>query len=193
MINKKLLLNYLSNKRVKHSISTADFMKKHAASFGFDEEKSYLAGLLHDLAKELPEDEIIKLSESFVNRTLFELQYFNFKKQHPFLLHGVASAELMIRDLNINDIELLKASCHHTTGGINLSAFCKYTYLCDFCEPQRKHSSSKKIRKILIKEKNLDKAYLYTYIYVFKWLLKQKKVICPESIDGYNEAVGLIQ
>ncbi|MCK4799252.1 MAG: bis(5'-nucleosyl)-tetraphosphatase (symmetrical) YqeK [Spirochaetes bacterium] len=187
------LKKYLNKEKINHSISTAYFMKKHAKTFNINQEKAYIAGLLHDIAKQFSYDEIIKLSTSFKERNLDTINYFDFKKKHPILLHGAASSEIMITEFNIKDIDILEASNHHTTGGKNISRLSKYTFLCDYCEPFRTHRYSKKVYKILINEKNFEKAYFYTYVYLIKRLIKKHKIICHESIDGYNEALKLFK
>ncbi|OHD11215.1 MAG: hypothetical protein A2Y34_11840 [Spirochaetes bacterium GWC1_27_15] len=190
---KEIIKNYIKDKkRLKHSISTGLYMQKNAKLFEIDEEKAYIAGLLHDIGKELSKEEIINLALDFEKRNIYEIKHFSFKKRHSFLLHGVASAEIMIRDLGITDTDILIASICHTTGGINLSLLAKYTFLSDFCEPLRDFKEAKIIHKYLVKEKNFNKAYFYTYNYVIRHLLKREVEICVESIDGYNEALRLL-
>jgi hypothetical protein len=48
------------------------------------------------------------------------------------------------------------------------------------------------VRNILIKKKKFDQAYYYSYYYLIEGLIERKMEICIESIDGYNEALGLI-
>ena len=189
---KEILKEHIKSKdRITHSISTANFMKKYARIFNIDIKKAYISGLLHDIAKEFSHDKIIKLADSFKKRKLLLIKDFNFKKKHAFLLHGVASAEVLIRDLDINDIEILEAACYHTLGGVNISNLSKFTFISDYCEPLRKSTLSNEIHKILTKENNFEKAYYYTYVHLVKVLLKKEKIICHESLEGYNEALRL--
>jgi predicted HD superfamily hydrolase involved in NAD metabolism len=186
-----LLNSYLSPARLNHCTSTANFMKKYSKFFNIDKKNAYIAGLLHDIAKELSNKKIIELSIKFKNRKFFEIEYFEFKLKHPNLLHGVASAEIMHTLLNITNNDILKSACSHTFGGRNLSDLQKLTFISDYCEPLRNYPPSKKVHNILVKEKDLNKAYLYTYIYIIQRVTKKQKLICPESIDGYNEAVRI--
>ncbi len=185
----KLLNSYLKNKkRIKHSISLANFMKDCSPKFGLDQDKAFLVGLVHDIGKELSDSDILSLSTSFKNRGIVEINYWDFKINFPFLLHGVASAEILIDKLDIIESDILKAIINHTTGGTDLDELSKLTFICDFCEPKRKYKEAKMVRDILAESNNLNRAYLATYKYILQDLLDRELKICPESIDGYNEA-----
>lgn len=179
--------------RINHSISAADFMKKYAHKFDIDEEHAYISGLLHDIAKDFSHKEIIKLSRSFIKRKIVEIRYFEYKEMYPGVLHGVAAAEILIKELKLNNKEILEAVCNHTCGGSNLSDLSIFTFVSDFCEPLRNYSHSKKVYKIIVKENNLYKAYLGSYIYLIERLLVKQKFIIPDSIDGYNFALKLVK
>ena len=195
MINFEDAFNkYVKNKkRKKHCISTANFMKKYANYFGINEEKAYISGLVHDIGKELSDEKILELTLSFQKRDLIEIKFFDFKKRYPFLLHGVASAEIMISELDITDISLLSAAIFHTTGGTNLDKLSKFTFLADFCEPTRAFNEAKIVEKIITKKYDFEKAYFFTYQYILIDLAKRMVEICPDSIEGYNEALSLIK
>ena len=51
---KQKLQQILSERRYRHSLGVADEAKKLALHYGADTEKAYLAGLVHDCAKEIP-------------------------------------------------------------------------------------------------------------------------------------------
>ena len=188
----KILKNHLKDEiRINHCISTADFMRNHAKQFNIDQDHAYISGLLHDLAKEMPVEKILKLSEIFFKRKIINIKYYKFKKKHPVLLHGVASAEILNEKYGIENKEILEAVCNHTCGGSNISDLSIFTFVSDFCEPLRSYTPSKIVYKIIVKEKNLYKACLYTYIYLIKRLVNKQKVIIPDSIDGYNFSLKL--
>ena len=189
-----ILDGYIENKkRKKHSISTANFMEKYAPLIGVDPEKSYIAGLLHDIGKYQDKDRIVEMAESYDARGIEHINYFDFKKEHPFLLHGVASAEILLSTGIINDNELVLAISHHTTGGADISRLAKYTFISDFCEPMRKYKESKKVRNVLIKKKDFERAYFLSYYYLIESLIERKMEICIESIEGYNDSLIILK
>ena len=59
-------------------------MKKYAKYFKIDEEKAYLAGLLHDLAKDKSDEEIINFLKSLLQGNFLILNIFNLKKNIHF-------------------------------------------------------------------------------------------------------------
>ena len=62
---KDKLKKTLSEKRYKHSLGVCDEAVKLARIFGADEEKAYIAGLLHDCAKGYDIDKQIELCAEY--------------------------------------------------------------------------------------------------------------------------------
>jgi nicotinate-nucleotide adenylyltransferase len=185
----KLLKKYIKKKRIKHCKSTAKFMQDNAAYFQINPDKAYLAGLLHDIAKELSTREIVQLTEQFQERNIYHVKFLHFKRENPVLLHGVASAEIMCRELGITDQAILQSACQHTLGGIQLSRLAKFTFISDYCEPLRSGQHAAKVRNSLVDERNFDKALFYKYYYIIQDFLGKKYKICVETVEGYNDAV----
>lgn len=190
-INKYLLKN-MSEKRRKHSLSTAQFMIKHAHFFDLDGEETYISGLAHDLCKEFSNNQVLKLSKHFIKRNLFPIDYFDFKLNYPNLLHGVAAAEFIYTKIKIENVEILRAICTHTLGGANLPKLAKYLFICDGCEPTRKHEGAKKVRKIITVEHNLNKALFITNKLLLAKLMDKQIPICLETIEGYNDSLKIL-
>ena len=53
---KDILKIRLSKKRYSHSLNVADAASRLADKFGGDREKCFLAGLIHDICKEIPQE-----------------------------------------------------------------------------------------------------------------------------------------
>jgi len=190
-VNYEDILNkYLTNtKRIAHSISTGLFMRQYADIPEVNPEIAYVTGTLHDLAKELPNDKMIRLSTTMRDRGLYKIDYFDYKVSNPNLLHGVAATEILYSELGIKDIEILEAIAHHTTGGANLSMLSKYTFMSDFIEPLRDYKDAIKIRTVFIKERNFQKCLFLSYLSLLENLVDKKRNICLESVEGYNECL----
>ena len=60
-IYKKYLREHLSKKRYTHSLNVAAAAVELARKYDGDTDKAYTAGLLHDIAKELPAEEQLEL------------------------------------------------------------------------------------------------------------------------------------
>ena len=115
-------------------------------------EKAMLAGLLHDCAKCIPNDQKIEMCEK--NHILINpVEY-----KSPYLLHaklGAFLAETMEPMTAVNfyvgtDIE---AICYHTTGEPDMSLLDKIIYIADYIEPGRdKAENLPYIRKIAFED-----------------------------------------
>lgn len=79
---KQDLKEMLSEKRYLHSLGTMKMAKKLANIYGEDEEKAEFAGLIHDIAKELKEEEIKKVIHNN------NIQIDEIEKQQTGLLHA---------------------------------------------------------------------------------------------------------
>ena len=66
---KNWLKEHLNNERYIHSLGCADSAKKLAKMYNLDEEKAYLAGLVHDCAKCYSNEQ---LENILVNNMSFE-------------------------------------------------------------------------------------------------------------------------
>ena len=62
---KLILKQRLNEKRYYHSLCVADEAKRLAEKYGGNAEKAYLAGLLHDITKNAPEAEHLKIFADF--------------------------------------------------------------------------------------------------------------------------------
>lgn len=60
-----ILKKRLNEKRYYHSLCVADEAKRLAVKYGADPEKAYLAGLLHDITKNAPDEEHLKIFKDF--------------------------------------------------------------------------------------------------------------------------------
>ncbi len=76
----ELIKNTLSEYRYNHSICVADRARELAKKHGADENKAYLAGILHDITKEMPDTEQIKLIEKY-DRPLTYIEKGNLDKK----------------------------------------------------------------------------------------------------------------
>ena len=65
----------LSEYRFYHSLNVADEAKRLALKYGADPEKAYTAGLVHDIMKDTPKNEQLKLFEKYnIKLTPVELE-----------------------------------------------------------------------------------------------------------------------
>ena len=100
----------LSKKRFVHTVNVAEEAKRLAAIWGEDKTRAYLAGIIHDIAKEVPDKQALdKLTEYGYSPDETE-------KQNPELLHGKLAAYMAQDKFGVDDKEVLSAVAYHTTG-----------------------------------------------------------------------------
>lgn len=175
---KEKLKEVLSPKRYDHSLGVQQTAMELAARFGGNIYKAGVAGLLHDCAREMPSDHLLKRAEEF-GIVVGSLEY-----SSPVLLHAAVSACIASKDYGIQDNEILKAITLHTTGGADMSVLDKIIFLADFIEPHRDFSGVDMLRDLA--RKNLDKAVLAAFDQTMRHLLKKQMVIHPDSVEGRN-------
>lgn len=179
---KNWLERNLNKERYEHSLGTAECAESLAEKYGLDKEKAYFTGLIHDCAKCLPKDEIIKI----LNEIELECGEFENPKTH----HAPAGAYLAKKEFGIEDEEILSAIRWHTIGKINMSDFEKIIFIADKIEKTRPDEYAEPIREALEKD-GLNAALLVCYKNTIKSLVDRNLTICTQTIDIYNEFLKL--
>ncbi|MCL2874382.1 MAG: bis(5'-nucleosyl)-tetraphosphatase (symmetrical) YqeK [Defluviitaleaceae bacterium] len=121
----------MSEKRYIHTIGVAKEAIKLADMYGEDAEKAYIAALLHDIAKEMPNSSKLAMAKAVGIKLDEELE------KIPTLLHGYLGAQIAKTDFGIDDEYVLDAIRYHTTGRANMTLLEKIIYLADIIEPNR--------------------------------------------------------
>lgn len=181
----KWLRAHLSEKRYIHSLGTAECARELAKQFHLDEEKAYIAGLLHDCAKCFDTDKLLEVIKNHLD--VNENEMMNYKT-----LHAPVSAYCANKDFGICDDEILSAIRWHTLGKLDMDDFEKIIFLADKIEPNtRDLEYREKICEILKEKNGLNKALLKCYKETIKSLVKRDLKICPLTIDIYNKLLDL--
>ncbi len=184
---KKWLKENLNEKRYIHTLGTADCAKKLAEKFNLDNEKAYLAGLLHDCAKCFPKEKLIDIINK--NLDVKESEMLNYKT-----LHAPVSAFIAQKEFGITDKEILSAIRWHTLGKLDMSDFEKIVFLADKIESNtRDKEYSDKILAILEEDNGLNKALLVCYKETLKSLVNRDLKICLLTVEIYNKLQDLVQ
>lgn len=128
-------------RRFEHVLRVAEVACRIARANGLDEARAYAAGILHDIARDLPDSELLRLAppECDIDRA------------HPLALHGRAARTLLER-WGYTDRVVLEAVEDHTTGprGGNPVAAC--VYIADVSEPGR--GVNEDIRELALRDLN---------------------------------------
>ena len=124
----KLIKDKLSEYRYVHSLGVAKLARELGEAHGLDGDKCYLAGLLHDVTKEMSED-----WQDDIFRKNNDLD--KIREARP-IKHS-HSAKYYLRDeLGINDPDILDACYNHTICKSD-SPYAKVLYIADKREENR--------------------------------------------------------
>ena len=177
----KWLKENLNEKRYMHSLGTAECAKKLAYEFGLNEDRAYVAGLLHDCAKCFSDEELTKIIDKYVDDADQD------ERSNKKTLHAPGSYYVAKTVFGVTDEEILSSIRWHTLGKMNMTDFEKIIFLADKIE-QRTRSGEyrKEITKDLYRDNGLNRAILACYKETIKSLVDRDLKICPLTVDIYN-------
>lgn len=175
---KKYLKENLSQKRYTHSLNVAEECRKLAVKYGEDPDKAYFAGLLHDICKELPDDEqkkIVLESNFSVCREELETRS---------LWHAIAGAYFIKTHFGVEDIDIINAVRFHTVGRAGMTRLEEIVYIGDLISADRDYKDVDRMRKISYTD--INSAMLEAFSYSIKSVVKKGGLIPICTAEGYN-------
>ena len=168
----------MSERRFRHVLGVEETAVALAAKYGADEAKASIAALTHDYAKERPNDEF----ELIIRRDGFDLALLNYGNE---IWHGLVGADIVQRELAIDDEEILQAIRVHTTGAAKMSLLDKIIYVADYIEPGRDFPGVEEARKVSYA--NLDDGVGFELAHTLDFLITNRKKIYPKTFAAYNK------
>ncbi len=128
---KKQMKRKLSDHRFRHTIGVTYTAAALAMRYGADLNHAMTAGLLHDCAKYMSDDELFKNCERY------KIEITQTEKDNPALLHAKVGSVLASKRYHVRDKEIISAILHHTTGQPDMSLMDKIVFIADYIEPHR--------------------------------------------------------
>ena len=166
--------------RFRHSLGVADTAVFLARRFGVDEEKARVAGLLHDCAREFPNDTLI---EEAVRRGIAVEPL---ERSMPLLLHAYIGAERVKEIYGVEDAEICQAIYRHTVGGGNMTPLDKIIWYADMIEPNRDYPEVEHLRR-LAREASLDEMVLVGLSESIVFVVRKGHLVHPATVQARNE------
>lgn len=170
----------LSDFRYIHSLEVAKSCHYLAEKYGFDKEKAYLAGLSHDVLKELGKNEMLKFFEN-ENFILSDVE-----KNAPKLWHAIAGA-LYLRKKYFLSEDIISAVRYHTTGKEDMTLLEKILFTADFISADRDYPGVDDMRRRA--EVSLEYAMEEGLRFTIEDLAKECRPIHPDTLSCYNEII----
>ena len=174
----------MSDKRFNHVLGVEQTAIELAERYGYDKEKAGLAGLLHDYAKEISDQEFLDLIDKYnLDPEL--------KKWGNNVWHGMVGIYKIQEDLGVTDKDILHSIETHTVRSSQMSLLDKIVYVADYIEPGRRFPLVEEARAIA--KESLDKAVAYETVHTVEHLAHQAFPIFPQTIETYNAYVGFMK
>ena len=175
---KKYLKEHLSAKRYVHSLNVAAECRKLAERYGEDPDRAYFAGLLHDVCKELPDEQ----QQELVLRGVFT--YCREELETRSLWHAIAGACFIKTEFGIEDIDILNSVRFHTVGRAGMSRLEEIVYLGDLISADRSYKDVERMRKLAYT--SLNEAMLEAFTFSIRSVVKKGGLIPVCTAEGYN-------
>ena len=176
-----LAQNTLSEYRFHHSKMVAKAAKELAEHYGADVHKAELAGILHDITKEMPVNNQLQLLSD--NGIMLD----SVTNSNEQILHAVSGAAYCEFVLNIRERDVLDAIRYHTTARAQMSLLEKIVFIADFISEDRTYPDIEIMRQQA--QISLEHGMKYALSYVIRNLVERGRCVHPDAIDAYNEII----
>lgn len=173
------LKKVLKRKRYQHTVGVRYTAQAMAMCFDEDIEKAGYAGMLHDCAKYLSDEEML------VECRKHHIVCSDTEKIRPSLLHAKLGVCYAKEFYGVEDDQVLSGIRWHTTGKPGMSNFEKIIFIADYIEPGRKMiPGMEEIRRAAFC--NLDEAMFLILENTLSYLEDTSKSR-KDMIDSYTE------
>lgn len=167
----------LSEERANHSRRVAVLAAELCSREGIDPERGRIAGLAHDLCKEMPKKAQRELAAYYPGARSSSLMA-------DKVVHGPAAAALLSREYALADQELLEAIALHTVGKPGMSVLAAILYCSDKLEPGRvRLSADYRMRCLALP---IEAMLLSVVEGSIGWMRSQGRDVAPETLILYS-------
>lgn len=168
----------LSDFRFYHSRCVAAAAKQLAQTYGWDPEKAWLAGAVHDILKEQPRQEALAFfAENGVELTPLE-------RLCPKLWHAMAG-EIYLRKTYGLPQDMLLAVRYHTTGRENMTLPEQILFTADFISDDRDYNGVEDMRRRA--KISLPHCMEEGLRFTIEELSRSCSPIHPDTLGAYNQ------
>lgn len=179
------LQGMLDKKRYDHCLGVMDTAMRLADFYGADKEKAAVAGLLHDCARGLSEEELLALARKE------DMCITDVEIALPVLLHAPVGALLARRQFGIVDEEVLNSIVLHTLGNNTMNLLDKIVFVADKIEPGRRFPGVERLREKAFQ--NLDQSLLSCLDMSIDFAVRAGKPIHQQSINVRNKLLRYVK
>ena len=176
---KEIMRERLTKKRYIHSLNVADESRKLAKKWSVDQDTAYLAGLLHDICKDIPQKE----QKDMVDKSSFSVD--TVELFSPPLWHAIAGAWYAENILGITDKNIINAIRYHTVSRAGMSRLEEIIYIADLISIDRNYKDAERMRRLAYT--NLDRTMLEAIKYSIIYVVNKGSKLPSSTIEAYNQ------
>lgn len=174
-----LLQTTLSEQRIAHSRRVAGLAAELCGAYGLAAEKGRIAGLAHDLAREMDPAQLKRAAlHNGVEVNPLEVRY-------PMLLHGRVAAHILKQGFAVEDAQILEAVACHVTGCPGMGLLARIVFVADFLEPGRGFLKEEYRKTVLATD--IDRMMIVVLEEIFGHLHQKGRPIAQDALDLYEE------
>jgi len=187
-LNEEKIREYLKARlkedRFQHCINVMEMAVKLAQMYDVDIYNAKFAGLLHDCAKNMKNEDLLKYC--LENNIPVD----DVKRSSPGILHAEVGADIAKKEFGVN-AEIEEAILYHTLANSKMTKLDKIIYIADLIEEGRTLPGLEEIRAIVYQ--NLDEGYLAALKYCIENVAERGKPIHQQSLDALDAAADILK
>ncbi len=145
-----------------------------------------IAGLLHDAAKWMGPDALFAYCKEH------HVEFSEAEEESPQTLHPFVGADMVQKELEIKDPEVLNAIRFHTTGRAHMGFVEKIVFIADKIEENTRNPLfiRRTTEHLNFKdESSLDRTILYLLESTMTFVMEKRQVIHPRTLEARNDLI----
>lgn len=167
---KKDLKRMIKEQRYNHSLLVAEEARKLATIHHIDADDCYLAGLIHDMAKNLNDNDNCRLIK------MYDLPYYWYNEKNKPILHAELGYYLAREMYNLPE-GICRAIRYHTIGNIEMTTMEKIIFIADKVARENPNDDLLYIKNLAYQD--LDEALLVLLVELENKLKQSNKELAP--------------
>ena len=171
--------------RFQHSMNVADRAEELAGIYGENPYLCRIAGILHDVCKNLPEEEQFSLVKRLRGPIKNDIMNDNSFGLVPPIWHGPAAAAYIWETLGVYNREILYGVAYHTTGRTGMSLFEKIVYIADLTSAERDYPDALEVRELA--DRDLDAALRCSLEFTLKKMRANATPMTRDTLEIMRE------
>jgi len=174
-----------SEARFAHTLRMTEMSVSLSMCYGIDRELTWRTGMLHDIAKEMTQDEMLSVAQKY-GHTMSEASII-----YPAYMHAEVGALIAEHEFGLKDRDALNAIRYHCSGRPDMSMLEKIIFFSDYAEPHR--PKPELLRELyLIATTDIDEAIIRSLFERIKYQMSHNvpAAICELSNNIHDYLLG---